>query len=342
MALVYKDRVKETTTKTGTGTMTLAGAATGYQAFSAVGDGNTCIYAIEDANGTAWEVGIGTYTASGTTLARTTILASSTGSEISLSAGTHSVFVTAEASALRNGFLRNSAASPTTAGVTGEVGAMHVLDISGLTADRDFTLPATAAVGDRVGVMLSAGDDAYELLIKPAAGDTINGGSAGAEWSRLFITGEVVVFRCITADSAWMVEDDRRIPCSFSLTNSFTHTSSGSWVTLDLASATVGFNVGDLLVIANDNAVIRRAGKYAISNTNDCSVGTSKTVGAAISNNTTQIGIGWDKTGATGSISASIAILALLAVNDAITFESFQNDSASEVIASYIYLTEVI
>jgi len=75
MTLVYKDRVKETTTTTGTGTYTLAGAAAGFQAFSAVGDGNTCRYAISD--GTDWEVGVGTYTLSGTTLVRTTILASS-------------------------------------------------------------------------------------------------------------------------------------------------------------------------------------------------------------------------------------------------------------------------
>jgi hypothetical protein len=65
MALVLKDRVKESTTTAGTGTLTLLGAVTGYQAFSAIGDGNTCYYAIS-ATGTAdWEVGVGTYTASG-------------------------------------------------------------------------------------------------------------------------------------------------------------------------------------------------------------------------------------------------------------------------------------
>ena len=72
MALVIKDRVKETTTSTGTGSYTLAGAETGYQAFSVIGDGNTTYYTCTD--NTEWEVGIGTYTASGTTLARTTIL----------------------------------------------------------------------------------------------------------------------------------------------------------------------------------------------------------------------------------------------------------------------------
>ena len=95
MALVLADRVKETTTTTGTGTLTLAGAATGFQSFSVVGNGNTTYYAISSASGSEWEVGIGTYTSSGTTLARTTILTSSnSGSAVNLSAGTKDVFVT--------------------------------------------------------------------------------------------------------------------------------------------------------------------------------------------------------------------------------------------------------
>jgi len=95
MALVIADRVKETTTTTGTGTLTLAGAATGFQSFSVVGNGNTTYYAISSSGGSQWEVGIGTYTSSGTTLARTTVLASSSGgSAVDLSAGTKDVYVT--------------------------------------------------------------------------------------------------------------------------------------------------------------------------------------------------------------------------------------------------------
>ena len=95
MALVLADRVKETTTTTGTGTVTLDGAVPGFQAFSVVGDGNTTYYAIVDSNTGDWEVGLGTYTASGTTLSRDTILESSnSGSAVSFSAGTKDVFVT--------------------------------------------------------------------------------------------------------------------------------------------------------------------------------------------------------------------------------------------------------
>ena len=75
MALVLKDRIKETTSTSGTGTYTLAGAETGFEAFSTIGNGNTTYYCCTD--GTDFEIGIGTYTLSGTTLARTTILQSS-------------------------------------------------------------------------------------------------------------------------------------------------------------------------------------------------------------------------------------------------------------------------
>jgi len=95
MALVLADRVKETTTTTGTGTVTLLGASTGYQSFAAVGNANTTYYTIAGQTGSEWEVGIGTYTVSGTTLSRDTILASSNGgTAVTLSAGTKDVFVT--------------------------------------------------------------------------------------------------------------------------------------------------------------------------------------------------------------------------------------------------------
>ena len=95
MALVLADRVKETTTTTGTGTVTLLGASTGFQSFAVIGNGNTTYYTIAGQGTSEWEVGVGTYTSSGTTLARTTILSSSnSGSAVNFSAGTKDVFVT--------------------------------------------------------------------------------------------------------------------------------------------------------------------------------------------------------------------------------------------------------
>jgi hypothetical protein len=94
MALVVKDRVKVSTTTTGTGTLTLGSAAAGFQSFSVIGDGNTTYYTITDTVTGAWEVGIGTYTSSGTTLSRDTVLASSNaGSLVNFAAGTKDVFV---------------------------------------------------------------------------------------------------------------------------------------------------------------------------------------------------------------------------------------------------------
>lgn len=94
MAFVLADRVRETTTTTGTGTVSLGGAVTDYQSFSVIGTGNTTYYTIAGTGTGEWEVGIGTYTSGApSTLARTTVLASSnSGSAVNFSAGTKDVF----------------------------------------------------------------------------------------------------------------------------------------------------------------------------------------------------------------------------------------------------------
>lgn len=100
MAFVLKDRVKDTTTTTGTGSVTLSGTApTGFQNFNAaIGTSNTTYYCIAGQGTSEWEVGLGTLSAS-TTLARTTVYASSNaGSLVNFSAGTKDVFVTFPAS----------------------------------------------------------------------------------------------------------------------------------------------------------------------------------------------------------------------------------------------------
>ena len=90
MSLVLADRVRQTSTSTGTGTITLDGSVEGYQSFAVVGNNNTTYYTIS--GGAQWEVGIGTYY--GGTLARTTVISSSTGAKLDLATGTKDVFVT--------------------------------------------------------------------------------------------------------------------------------------------------------------------------------------------------------------------------------------------------------
>ena len=118
MAFVVKDRVKVTTTTTGTGTITLGSAAPGFQSFSVIGNGNSTYYTIQDATSGDWEVGIGTYTSSGTTLSRDTVLESSnSGNLVNFGAGDKDVFVTypAERSVMAVG-----------GGVTSDTGAVYI------------------------------------------------------------------------------------------------------------------------------------------------------------------------------------------------------------------------
>ena len=140
MALVVADRVKETTTTTSTGTYTLLGAATGFESFSVVGDGNTTYYCCTD--GTDFEVGIGTYTASGTTLARTTILQSSNSdSAVNWSAGTRDIFITqpAEKAVFLNadGHIESSLIIGSTDDGAGNAPTLDLYRHSGSPADAD-------------------------------------------------------------------------------------------------------------------------------------------------------------------------------------------------------------
>ena len=102
MALVINDRVRETSTTSGTGTLNLAGAVTGFRTFvDGIGDGNTTYYAIFEEGTNLFEIGLGTVTdATPDTLARDTVLSNSSGntSKITFSGGTLSVFCTMPAS----------------------------------------------------------------------------------------------------------------------------------------------------------------------------------------------------------------------------------------------------
>lgn len=133
MPLVVKDRVMETTSSTGTGTITLAGAVSGYQSFSVIGNGNTTYYAIFA--GTQWEVGIGTYTLSGTTLSRTTVLESSnSGSLVNFSAGSKTVICTYPAE-------RSTYQDETFTAFAPQLGASNGIMVNSKTVSANYTIP---------------------------------------------------------------------------------------------------------------------------------------------------------------------------------------------------------
>jgi hypothetical protein len=182
MALVVADRVKETTTTTGTGAITLAGAEANFIAFSsALSDGDTTYYAIIDNVNQAYEVGLGTYTASGNTLARTTVLASSNGgSAVNFSAGSKDVFINypADKSVYLDG--SNQLVINSTA-VTATAAELNYVD--GVTSaiqtqiDSKNALPIlkganyTASAGEFV--IATAGSITITLPASPTAGDTV-------------------------------------------------------------------------------------------------------------------------------------------------------------------------
>lgn len=137
MALVVADRVKETSTTAGTGTLTLAGAVAGFQSFAVIGNGNTTYYSIVDSTAGTWEVGIGTYTSSGTTLARTTVLANSSGttSPISFAANSKDVFATYPAGKSVHKDSTNTAYAE-------QLGASNGIVINKQTVAANFSIPS--------------------------------------------------------------------------------------------------------------------------------------------------------------------------------------------------------
>lgn len=145
MAFVLADRVRETTTTTGTGTVTLAGAVLGFQSFSAIGNGNTTYYTIAGQGTSEWEVGIGTYTSAGTTLSRTTVLASSnSGSLVNFSAGTKDVFCDYPAGRAvigGQGYVENSYTISTSSTVTDGSNALSVGPVT-INSGVSVTVPS--------------------------------------------------------------------------------------------------------------------------------------------------------------------------------------------------------
>lgn len=173
---VFVNRAKMTTATTGTGTITLGSAVDGYQTFADAGvtDGDTVAYTIED--GSNWEVGTGTYTASGTTLSRTVSESSNSDAAINLS-GTAIVFVTARGEDIA------PLASPTfTGNVTVPEVTETVYSLTGTAVDpANGTVQTLALSANRTLTDSLTTGQAVRLLI--TGGDTYTvTWPAGIEW----------------------------------------------------------------------------------------------------------------------------------------------------------------
>jgi hypothetical protein len=165
MALVLKDRVKETTTTTGTGSFALAGAVTGYDSFGQIGNGNTTYYAVYLDGGSEWEVGIGTYT-SPSTLSRDTILASSAaGAKVSFSAGQKTIWCDYPAGKAVYTDAAGSISQPIV-NISGINGAISTVDT--ITFDTGYTTTLTTGQlgwdgNNTLGIGMSGGNIVQEI-----------------------------------------------------------------------------------------------------------------------------------------------------------------------------------
>ena len=156
-------------------------------------------------------------------------------------------------------------ATGTDADTTMAINALYVVDMSAwATADRTYTLPATAAVGDRIGVMVTAGDATHELVLTAGTGDTLNGIAGGTEWSRLFITNEVVIMRCIVANATWIVEYDGRIPCKGGMSLAADEGSKAAATFNKVGLDVSDFTVGGIVDASAERINIRRTGIYSV------------------------------------------------------------------------------
>ena len=186
MALVLADRVKETTTTTGTGTISLAGAVDGFITFvSGVGSTNTCYYTIVHRSASEWEVGLGTVTdASPDTLSRTTVLSSTnSGDLVELSAGTKDVFVTYPAG--KSVYLDSSGdlshrTVPYTS-ITGDTtltSSNESVFVNATSGEVDVTLYAAASNGGRKLVIKKTDSSTNAVNVLRTASETIDGATS--------------------------------------------------------------------------------------------------------------------------------------------------------------------
>ena len=258
MALVLNDRVKETSTTTGQGTLNLAGAATGFETFvTGGGDGNTTYYVITHATDGTWEIGIGTITdASPDTLARTTVIDTSAGNttKIDFAAGSKTLFCSLPAS--KSVFLDADgdvtlAANLTVGGNFDVTGTLDFSD-SAITNAGDIQLDSITGDGDTNTSITFSGSDVITIAtggsgrltigdgaLSPVTDNEIDLGTSSLEFKDAFFDGTV------TSDAF-----------AGPLTGDVTGNVSGTAATVTTAAQSNITSLGTLTTLTVDNVII--------------------------------------------------------------------------------------
>jgi hypothetical protein len=193
MALALKDRVQQTGTANTTVSFTLSGSVTGFQSFAVVGDTNTTYYAATEASG-SWEVGIGTYSTTGPTLTRTTILASSNAGSAVTFSGTVNVFVTLPSTFIRFEQSENTTAPNATVYVSaitssaGSTNADVAIVAKGTGATTAQVADSTATGGNKRGQYATDWQKSRSAAAQVASGlysfiGSGDGNRASGNWS---------------------------------------------------------------------------------------------------------------------------------------------------------------
>ena len=192
MPLTFADRVRDTTTTTGTGTVTLSGTApTGYQNFSVIGNGNTTYYTINA--GSQWEVGIGTYSSTGPTLSRDTVLESSNANAlVNFSAGTKDVFVTypSDKSVIQDASGNVGIGTSTPGAKLDVVGPGSVYVRARSTDTTGSTIGYVGAEFAGGSALQMRAGSGYTYLLSTGASDPLLIGTNSTERARILSTGE--------------------------------------------------------------------------------------------------------------------------------------------------------
>lgn len=253
------DRVRDTSVTIGTGTLTLANSApSGFRTFGSVlSSGDTVYYTIQDTSGANWETGIGTYTSSGTTLARNTVLASSnSGSLVNFTSGALTVFCGPLATLMGDRLPEISVTGATTA----TLDRQHVC--SGTSADYTLTLPAPQ-VGRWVWVRL----DQIAAMSKRVTLDAGSGKTIGhLGQSQVMWAGEELALKGVSS-TAWSVEGGvcRPMQGEMKVGTAQQIVSASTFTKITGLDASVADPTGAMVDTANKRLYCRRSGDYTLT-----------------------------------------------------------------------------